>query len=270
MVYKFVSVKEVIGKIARNTGKNLPSEYIEDMLEWIPEAIVKLHTKYTLEECYADLTIANHAVGLPCGFVDIIAVEHERRRLREGGDIRNLKAPYPLSSPRGGEKDLFQTDTEEDKDLSPDGIGRQYIEDLRGQDLKQIGAGNFDADYYKLQAGCIQTSFEEGLITLHYRALPTDDCGYPLVPDNENYKEAIYWYVLQKMIESGYEHKIFDWKHCWNMFENVYARRAINEIKYPTVDKMEKFYRAFIRLVPPEHFYEDFRINSEQIQPVRK
>ena len=42
MIYTTTSVKEVIARIIRNTGKSLSSEYIEDMLEWIPEGIKKL------------------------------------------------------------------------------------------------------------------------------------------------------------------------------------------------------------------------------------
>jgi len=269
MVYNFVSSKQIIGRIARNTGKNLPSEYIDDLLEWIPEAIEKLHTKYTLVEDFKTLEISNHSAPLPCHLMVLNAVEYKGRRLREGGDIRNLKAPLPFSSRRGGEADLWETETT-NKDYSEDGINRQYIEELRGQDLVKSNVADYTAEYYKLQGNCIQTSFECGEITIHYSRLPLDREGYPLIPDNDNYKEALYWYCLMKMIEAGYEHKIFDWKHCWQMFESVYARRAINEIKYPSVDRMERIYRASARLVPPEHFYEDFRINSEQIQDIRK
>jgi len=269
MIYKTTSVKEVIARIIRNTGKSLSSEYIEDMLEWIPEGIRKLQTKYTLLNTYTQIRMTGHVACIPCDLINIIAVEYQGRRLREGGDIRNLTAPLPFSSYRENKDSIYGLDTSEHTNYEESYANNSYITQHRGDDLKRINTLEYSNEYYKIQLDCIQTSFEEGVITLHYRKLPVDNEGYPLIPDNENYKTALYWYVLSMMLGAGYEHKVFKYDFAYGEFER-FSRRAINEIAYPSVDTMERIYRAGTRLVPPEHFYNDFRINSEQIQQITK
>ena len=270
MIYKTTSVKEVIARIIRNTGKSLSSEYIEDMLEWIPEGIKKLQTKYTLYDSFEKINIVGHVAPLPCDLINIIAVEYEGHRLREGGDIRNLTAENPLSLYRENKPDVYETETASHTEYEPDTFpDNSYIEQHRGQDLKRVDSAKYNSEYYKIQMNCIQTSFECGEITLHYKTLPVCKDGYPEIPDNENYKTALYWYVLSMMLGAGYEHKVFKYDFAYMEWER-FGRRAMNEITYPTVDTMERIYRAGTRLVPPEHFYEDFRINSEQIQPIVK
>nr|DAJ23350.1 MAG TPA: hypothetical protein [Caudoviricetes sp.] len=34
---------------------------------------------------------------------------------------------------------------------------------------------------------------------MSYKAIPTDERGYPLIPDLSSYQEAIYWYVVMKL-----------------------------------------------------------------------
>jgi hypothetical protein len=38
-----------------------------------------------------------------------------------------------------------------------------------------------------------------GYIKLSYKAIATDERGYPLIPDLPSYQEAIYWYVVMKL-----------------------------------------------------------------------
>lgn len=268
MLYTTTSVKPVIARVIRNVGKNLPSEYFDDILEWIPEGIKKLKTNYTVEEAPAKtIQIEGHIGALPCGIVGLLAVEYCGCRLREGGDVRHLPTA-PTDIAKQNELELWETDTETPKNYNPDEFpDNSYTEERRGEDLVRVGNQN-QREYYKLVPNYIHTSFECGEITLYYMRLPVDEEGYPAIPDNENYKTALYWYVLMMMIGAGYEHNIFSYTDCEQRWEK-YARMAINEVKYPTVDRMERIYRAFTRLIPPEHFYGDFRVGSEQIQQVK-
>ncbi len=264
MNYLGVSVKEVIARILRNT-RLTDSSYVDDMFEWIPEGIDKLKTKYQLELVPIDLEISNHACKLPCGLVGIEAVVYGGMRLREGGaQIAVTRQPSLfngglLATPTTG---IFQTDTTVT-------IENRLDPRLTGSDLTLV-TEFCNREYYKLQMNYIQTSFECGCITLHYWKRPVDCEGYPLIPDNENYKTALYWYNIAMMIDAGYEHKEgYKADYCMQKFE-FYGARAITEIKYPSVDRMEKLRQSFIRLVPPTHFYSDFFTNSEQLQEIRK
>uniref|UniRef100_A0AAU8B8E9 Uncharacterized protein n=1 Tax=Dulem virus 42 TaxID=3145760 RepID=A0AAU8B8E9_9CAUD len=39
----------------------------------------------------------------------------------------------------------------------------------------------------------------KGFVKINYKAIATDEKGYPLIPDLPSYQEAIYWYVMMKL-----------------------------------------------------------------------
>jgi hypothetical protein len=44
---------------------------------------------------------------------------------------------------------------------------------------------------------------KEGTIILHYLAMPTDSRGFPMVPDDNEFINALYWLIISKMILRG-------------------------------------------------------------------
>jgi len=52
---------------------------------------------------------------------------------------------------------------------------------------------------YFIKPGWIVTNQRHGFIKLAYKAIATDERGYPLIPDLSSYQEAIYWYVVMKL-----------------------------------------------------------------------
>lgn len=59
-----------------------------------------------------------------------------------------------------------------------------------------------DEEYtYTYANGVIKTSFKEGNIQVSYKALITDEEGFPLIPDNEKFKLAIRYYVMYMHME---------------------------------------------------------------------
>ncbi len=263
MIYTSVSCKEIIARLLRNTRLS-DSSYIDDMFEWIPEGINQLKTKYQLNLEPKNLSVFGNIAKLPCGLVSIEAVVYNGQRLREGSaDISVKRIPTGFSSGNGtATSTVLQSDSNKT-------IENRLDPRLTGSDLTAVTqfSGN---DFYKIQLDYIHTSFEEGNITLHYWKRPIDSEGYPLVPDNENYKIALYWYLLSMMIDAGYDHKEgYSAEFCRGKFE-FYGGRAIAEIKYPSIDKMEKNRQVLTRLVPPAHLYGDFFLNGEQVQEIKK
>ena len=47
--------------------------------------------------------------------------------------------------------------------------------------------------------GWIVINRKNGFVKLAYKAIATDERGYPLIPDSAAYQEAIYWYVMMKL-----------------------------------------------------------------------
>jgi hypothetical protein len=97
--------------------------------------------------------------------------------------------------------------------------------------------------------GFIKTNFSSGCVRLHCLAIPTDEDDFPLIPDNANYKQALYWHCRAMMIGAGYEDKIFSYAYCDAEFEK-YAARAIGEINYPSVESMDAKIPDITRFLP--------------------
>lgn len=90
-----------------------------------------------------------------------------------------------------------------------------------------------------INQSAVQTSFATGWIKVHYYGIPKDEDGIPLIPDDAFVTEAIGWYVVMKMITSGYKHKVItNWKEAKNEWEVAYPR-AQNSCNYPSPEKMQ-------------------------------
>jgi hypothetical protein len=278
---RLVSGKEVLARVVRALGYKLPSTYADDILEWIPEGLGMLNITRALDikstgdpDCVGELQVKNFCVELPCDFQALLAIEDEfGRRLPEGGDVTDLQGQSSirhLGSEVGYRPNTFVVNpylhqTNDGLPTDEPGAALPFF----GQDIEQEQESNRRASYYKIVGNRIQTSFEEGFIKLHYLALPVCEEGYPLIPNNENFKQALEWHVLRRLIASGYEHRVFTYQYADEQFEK-YAGRAMNEVSYPSLDSASRLHRTLVRLIPPYRFYDDFFIGSEQPEHLRK
>jgi hypothetical protein len=106
--------------------------------------------------------------------------------------------------------------------------------------------------------GIINTSFADGYVVVYYRGVKTDEDGFPMVPDNQSYKQALYWYCRSMMIGAGWEDKQFTYKECYEQFEHVYGPRALAEIRMPSPEQMEHRINTFVRFLPNQGYYDSF------------
>lgn len=252
-VMKFTSMYEVIAKIIRDVGKDvIQPQFIEQMPEWCAEFVSMLPSYNTLSTERAELEIDYHTIKFPCGWVFTIGVEYEGMRLPLGGaetDVRgstlsNVKRKFKKS-------DVFTA-----KDHT----------DYRS-DMIQLPLNKHNKEYYVEDVDGLRFSMEEGVVVLHYRALPTDEMGYPLIPDYPSYKEAMYYWVLQKMMAAGMKHKVFRWQDVFQLYEK-YLPMARSEVNKFTPEKAEKARKIVNRLILPRHFYSNFFNYSERQEQI--
>jgi hypothetical protein len=279
-----VSAKEIMPRVIRALGYKLPSVYHDDILEWIPEAMGYLQVTRSLEKvstgdinCPDELYVTNHCVKLPCGFVAAEAIEDMNgRRLPEGGDVTDIKAQSSirhLGVGASGEPRVTAFQVNPYQHQTSDGLPADEPSasfPFLGEDVEpSANGGARTSHYYKIVGNYIQTSFEEGYIRLHYWSVPVCPDGYPMIPDNENYKQAIEWHIIRRLIGSGFQHPVFDYKFADAQFE-LYASRGMAEVSFWSPDQAAKLQRSFVRLIPPYHFQEDFFVNSEQSERLYK
>jgi hypothetical protein len=119
-----------------------------------------------------------------------------------------------------------------------------------------------------------------------YRANPTDEDGYPLIPDNIKYVKACVTYIALKMLtKSQIQGKSINPNVAQRIEQDslFYMGAADTAGRMPTIDDMESWKNNFIRLIPNINahrnaFREDGRmerrfnssnINRDNINPTR-
>lgn len=278
-VYSLVSGKVILTQVIRGLGYKLPSTYTDDVLEWIAEGLGLMQVTNSLViESTGDngapgaINISNYCAKLPCGFVILIAVEDSQgNRLPEGSDQTDLRSTTKsrgvnvLQNTRVSsfQVDPFQHQTDTGLPTNKAGnIPPYYID---GDDIKPstVVDSARTKHYYKLQGNYIQTSFESGYVKLHFYAIPVCSEGYPLIPDNANFKMGLEWHIIKRLIGSGYKHPVFTYDYAHQQCE-LYMNRGMSEVSFPTPEGAARLNRSLIRLIPPYNSYEDFFVNNEQ------
>lgn len=286
MKYSLVSGKIILARVIRALGYKLPSTYYDDVLEWIAEGLGFMQVTNSLViqstgdlDCPGEIITHNHSAALPCGFVSIIAVEDSQgNRLPMGGDItdltseslnRGVNVPVVTNTrPSSFQVDPYVHQTSDGLPTDDAGTVPPYY--ISGSDINStVNHNQRTQHYYKLQGNRIQTSFESDYIKIHYYAIPVDEEGYPLIPDNQNFMQALEWHIIKRLIGSGYQHSIFTYQFVDEQYEK-YAARGMGEVSFYTPEGAAKLNRSLIRLIPPYNLYEDFFVNSESPERLAK
>ncbi len=255
MLYNSVSIDEVIARIIRNTRVQ-DSSYLSDMVEWIPEAMAQMKTRYEYVALYKDITINFHKGKLPCGEIYIEAVQYGCTRLPLSSTVKHYATGHNLTA-------NLDTTTVFNSVITTDPTPNENHFWSSTQEATANCQVN-EYDWFAVEMGWLTTSFADGVVRLYYKSQPLDENGFPLIPDNENYKQAIYWYVRAMMIGAGYKDTVYNEGDLMHRFETC-ARRAINEITYPTPEEKEQQLKVQVRLIPPTNYYENFyRVDNHE------
>jgi len=126
------------------------------------------------------------------------------------------------------------------------------------------------APTYTVGGNYIFTSFSEGKVLMSYSAIPTDDEGYPLIPSDEVWRNAVKWEIAYKIalklfIQESITDKIF------NLIErdrDWYVAAAVNRSKIPSIDEMESFKNSWNTLIPNYESHSNFFKNMQLPQQI--
>lgn len=123
---------------------------------------------------------------------------------------------------------------------------------------------------FKTQGNIIYTSFKEGNIDVSYKAIPVDEHGFPLIPDN-----SIFLKTLELYIKKEWFTILFDLGKINNaVLQNTQQEYAFkvgqlrNEFIIPSVSEMEAITNMLNTLIPRvNEFSKGFRTlgNKEYI-----
>ena len=120
---------------------------------------------------------------------------------------------------------------------------------------------------YTINDNYIFTNFD-GIICISYMAIPTDEDGFPLIPDHASYFEACFRYIVLKLYyvdfitgklaPGTYQALDRDWGH--------YCMQARGKGNMLNADKMESLKNSWLKLIPQinEHSYNFNELNQQE------
>lgn len=228
MITKFKSFKSIIAGLYRDLGINTEINE-QEIGEWIGEALNLIGSYAQLEEVSSIISVANHRVLLPCGFL------------------------YPKDITFNGRPLSWST--------------KSAANNYQCEDCNRIPSCCTDYNFY-ISDGYIHTSLPEGDLCIVYLSIPVDEEGYPLVPDNVYFDKALKaycTYMLDRIQfrrglipDKVYQESKIDWL--------FYVNSARGSANMPDSAQMERLKRVWVRLIPKQGEYTNGFRNIESAE----
>jgi len=218
---KVKSIQFILEKVFRDTGL-VEGVDLHDALEWAGEAIELIGSPQSLSEKTSCIEITNGRGDLPC---DLHLVMQFRYKTENG------------YSPMSYATNNFHRHCSS----SPDTKCEHTVT-------------------YTLSDDCVFTNFDKGTVEVAYKGLPTDDNGWPTIPDDVKFVKAVEYYIREKI-----DYKL--WR-SGKLPQGVYEKTLQDQLWYlgaaqtrgvmPSVDEMKNIKNNFLRLIPKINQEEDF------------
>ena len=219
MIYKYISIKSVFAKVYRDLGITYEISEL-DMLEWSTEALSMIGSFSQYEEITTNLEFVNGKAKLPCGFDRLVNIDY------------------------CGQPMYWSTST------------NRHNYECNGCGVPNYTSGccNDGFSFYINDSYLISDiNCEEGKkVSITYLGIPTDDEGYPLVPDDVYFMKALVAYITfmidkQEHRKGKLPDKILqESKTDWLFYVNS-ARGSAN---MPNLAQLENFRNILRRMIP--------------------
>lgn len=240
---KYVSVKNIIAKVYRDLQLK-DEEPFMDMIEWMAEALDFIHVYPQYSHGKVCFEISGYKTELPCDFISIEGIAYNGRNLVP---TNNLFGTSTIQGNRGAY-------------YTPYSYNQSKIENVLFVEPENLSYNRSNNVSFKIENGWLKTPYNEGIIDMIYVSQPMDEEGYPLIPDNQSFREAIYKYVVYKYLysryirgevsENIYQDAKYDWKY--------YCNQAGTEAIMPTLGELENLKRSFLSLKPRVNLFNNF------------
>lgn len=104
---------------------------------------------------------------------------------------------------------------------------------------------------YKIQNTMIYTSMKEGTIEISYKAMMVDKEGYPLIPDNSSFIQALELYIKKQVFTILFDQGKISPAVLQNTQQEYawYVAQAKSDLTIPTIDQMESISNMWTQLL---------------------
>lgn len=284
-VFKSISVKELIAKVISDLEIEDERIRINDMIEWTGEALRKIGGFSTLvnrvtgiEDEYGTspiIKLENYRAELPC---DLVSITQLFASLTQVGRYYPVRSATGSTETRHGDlslqtsgswsyppdmydkinfiSDIYSISYSDAFAMINSNPNMETVLDKVFVNTSQGISSSIDVDQrdltYTVNPPYVDLNIRDGYLMIAYKAIPTDCEGFPLIPDDEDFKEAVYWYINMKLLypkwrsgqvrDAVYEHSESEWKKK--------KLAAYANVVMPSTDEMESIKNAWLRLIP--------------------
>lgn len=297
MVYNQVSSKAVIAKVFRDLDLQEENHREVDFTEWIGEGMEKIgsfyayNIKVTGKDDIPLITVTDYQAKLPFDLVNILGVQYSDSQtgtftpLRYGTSTygtRSESTAVSLVNSIAATSDVvtmamelydytyeealefINTDPVMASKLSTYLIGTNSITypNSNSDDLLT------DQYVYYVNNGYIKLNIRSGYLKVAYQAISVDEEGYPMIPNDPSFFEALYWYITMKLLypqwargsvrDAVYQDARLNW--------NYYCNQAFGKSMMPNVDKLESLKNKWLQLYPEINDHATLFSNSGNSQ----
>jgi len=265
MIYNMEKVDRVISKIVMDLGLGQTDIPFGDFVEWIADALQHIGAYPQFVEKSCIISINDYSGLLPCDTYKVIRMK-KSMSIPEGdidpdggfygGTLVNMlnKAGVDYES-----LDAY----ERYKIIAVPGIAHVgYIDDLSvladklGYNGNLIGNAphtRHTANDYNINFNKVTTGFRYGFIELQYLSFATDERGWPLVPDDVSFRDALFWkcaYHLSMRDPKCLKNpRMQDMEYCRQMW-NKYCVQARAGANMPDMATLERIKNQWLKLIP--------------------
>jgi hypothetical protein len=247
MITKKISVKNIISKVYRDLQLTEEVNW-QDMIEWCGEALEHIGAIGQTKRKVCELTVADYKTVIPCDFLEMEQIVYRGAPLRKAtSTLGNLTTP---SNPSATDQ------------TSVAAINSSTLEDPY---YTNPATFTIDPVY-------IKTSFRDGTITLAYTAFPVDDEGFPEVPDDISYREALFAYIVKKLKYIDFldgRINITQYRLIERNWE-FYCKQAAAKMQMPNIEQLENLKNWSLRLLPNINDYSNYFSTLGQEQRLSK
>lgn len=279
---KYISLNSIMEQVYADNGYQFELPWV-DVMMWTEEALNLIGhprqyvRKVTGHKANPDLDIKNYRAQLPCDFHQLEQIAVNGMPAEYSGDtfhhlmdgaccgiegFANLAAHVQEKNwgtlvkvtEGDGTARYEQRGESEMNNLNLDNSG------IMSFDMTVEADSSFNPITFDLNNNNITLSAKEGKVCMAYLAIPTDDEGLPLIPEDTSYQLAVKKYLTMKidyiawrrgeLAPGVYDHSEREW--MW------YVGQAGNKAKMPNIDQLEAIKNMTMRLLPNINAHETF------------
>ena len=275
---KYISLKAIMEQVYADNGYQFELPWV-DIMMWTEEALNLIGhprqyiRKVTGHKENPNLDIKNYRAQLPCDFHSLEQVAVNGMPAEYSGNTFHHLLDGACCGIEGFANLAAHVQEQNWGELvkvtNDDGTSsyeqrNDSLSNTEGGIMSFDMAGIIDSEFnpitFDLNNNNITLSVKEGKVCMAYLAIPTDEEGLPLIPEDTSYQLAVKKYLTMKvdyiawrrgtLQQAVFEHSQQEW--MW------YVGQAGNKAKMPNIDQLEAIKNQTMRLLPKVNAHETF------------